>query len=172
MKRQPLIALSLTVLALTGFAQADKRIPGTSVSYKVQKSGGKNTSMIFIDSASDRTGKTYFAVKCQGQGTYSMSLYAKDALATSETDVVLMVKQGSVINKADGYVRVDRQTGRLSVWETEYKDVNEGLLGTLSKSGSPFTVTVMREGGNLQPVVYGFHSKGMRSGMEAVNYCK
>ena len=157
--------------ALAGAALADQRVPGTTVSYKVQKTGGKNTSMVFFDATSDKSGKTYLAFKCHGKGTYSMSLYSRDVLATKETDVKLFVKQGKTLASGGGYVRKDRQTGKLSVWETEYSEVAEGLYNSLVDANGPLSVTVMREGGNLVPVSYQFDPRGLSAGMKAVSGC-
>ena len=161
----------LLAAALLGTALADQRVPGTSVSYKVQKTGGQNTSMVFFDAASDKTGKTYLAFKCHGKGSYTMSLYSRDVLATSETDVGLILKQGKTLGSGTGYVRKDRQTGKFSVWEAEYADVSEGLYKSLIDANGPLSVTVLREGGNLVPVSYQFDSRGLSAGMKAVSGC-
>ena len=161
----------LLAAALAGTALADQRVPGTSVSYKVQKTGGQNTSMVFFDAAGDPSGKTYLAFKCHGKGSYTMSLYSRDVLATSETDVLLMVKQGKTLASGPGYVRKDKQTGKFSVWEAEYADVSAGLYKSLIDANGPLAVTVMREGGNLVPVSYQFDSRGLTAGMKAVSAC-
>lgn len=127
--------------------------------------------MVFFDSSTDKTGKTYLAYKCAGEGGYWLSLYSRDVLATFETGVTLVVKQGSTLSKGDGYIRRDRQTGKLSVWESEYSDVIEGLNRTLMNANGPVTVTVMREGGDLAPVSYKFDTRGLSKAMKAVNGC-
>lgn len=146
---------------------ADKKVPGTSVSYRVQTAGGNNTSMVFVDAANERSGKTYLAVKCGG-GSYSISLHSRDPLAKSEGALQVIAEQSGEAHRADGLVRIDRETGKVTVWDA-LGDANEGMLVSMFQTGSPMKLTVQRVG--LAPLTYTFRTNGIVAALDAVNRC-
>lgn len=165
------IHLLTAAAVLGGTSLADSRIPGTRVSYKVQKEGlgGTNASMIFVDAAEDPSGKTYVSFVCDLGAPY-FRLDTKYALVNSRGEpagIIYRADQGN-FHSALGTVRENRQTGKLTVMEITDSDSDE-LLRLFLSARSKVVVRLMTL--SASSVTYTFPVKGFSQAYRAVKGC-
>lgn len=96
MQRAVLVALLLTF----SVAQADVKLPGTQVSYKLRTDSfsGENASMLFVDALEDPSGKTYVAFVCD-LGTPYARFYSQAALGRVG-DAPMMTRAPAALSRA------------------------------------------------------------------------
>ncbi|ADY27008.1 hypothetical protein Deipr_1876 [Deinococcus proteolyticus MRP] len=151
---------------MLGTALADTRVPNSKVSY--------NSDMVFIDEQSSTGGKTYVAFVCESYGV-AFRLYSKNPLSTekefakSSAMSIIAYADGEKLGYAQGSVRRDRQTGQLGVWETT-GGLSSALYTAFIDADSSISVTALRNG--YDPVTYRFPTKGLLTGLKAINYCR
>lgn len=165
MHRALLVGLLLTV----SVAQAEVKLPGTQVSYKLRTDSfsGENASMLFVDALEDPSGKTYVAFVCD-LGTPFARFYSRAALGRvgDAPRAYVRADQGRV-RPLSGRVRDDLQTGKASVLDT----TSASTAALLRAFTSARTVTVRIERLNMAALTLTFPTGGFAEGWRAIRNC-
>lgn len=165
MKRLPILFVLLAGLATAG------TIPGIKVSYKIAKDPmtGGSASMVFVDAAEDSSGKTYFALVCD-LGDATFRLYSKGSLGSmaGERVGVFYRADGKGLKIAEGTLREDTQTGKLSV--LDFDDDSPQIFQTFASAQAKVVARVSRN--DMSPLNLTFPTKGFMSGFRAIGSCE
>ena len=165
MQRAVLVALLLTF----SVAQADVKLPGTQVSYKLRADSfsGENASMLFVDALEDPSGKTYVAFVCD-LGTPYARFYSQAALGRVGDAPMTYVRADQGTRRAvTGRVRDDLETGKASVLDTTSASTAVLMRAFMSAR----TVAVRIERLNMAALTLTFPSAGFIKGWQAIRNC-
>ncbi|WP_104990909.1 hypothetical protein [Deinococcus sp. NW-56] len=140
-----------------------------SYSVKQDPLTGHNASMVFIDEPSDKSGNTYATFVCDLGYPY-FRIDSRTALGTrsGEKAFIFYRSDGGALRQAVGYIRENRQTGKLSVLEFNYTQSSDVVRAFLT---SQKNVVIRIQATTMVPRTMNFATAGFVKGFRAVKQC-
>ena len=162
--------LLLACLSLSASAGAGS-IPGTKVSYKIAQDAmtGGSASMVFVDATEDTSGKTYMALVCD-LGNATFRFYSKTSLGSRAGEQVLFFYRAddNRLRTAEGTLREDTKTGKLSVLDFKYD--SPALFQTFATARTKVVARVNRN--SMSSMTLTFPVKGFMQGFRTIGNCE